>query len=161
MTAGIGVSDHGPVTTTTPLDPGHRSDGALDRDSTMYEPAPRTEPPTARPAAARRQPEPERGVIKKLRWRLDPEVSWFGPGLIGNGTACGQTLTRKLVGVAHRSLPCGTKIAFRNTRTGVVVVAPVVDRGPFVSGRHWDLTYALCKRLDHCHTGPLEWRRVA
>ena len=120
----------------------------------MYEPAQRTEPPQARPRAA--QPEPDRGSVDKNPWRTDPNISWYGPGFIGNGTACGQTLTRSLVGVAHRTLPCGTKIQFRyNGRT---VTAPVVDRGPYVSGRIFDLTVGACKKLDHCFTGKIQWR---
>jgi len=145
------------VTTIQPLDPGARSDGSLDQDSTMLEPALRTEPPQARSAAA--PPKPDRGVVlKPLKptWRHDPEISWYGPGLIGNGTACGKTLTRTLVGVAHRSLPCGTLVSFR--WNGRVVAAPVVDRGPYVSGRIFDLTYALCKKLGHCFTGPFDYR---
>lgn len=144
----------GPVMTTQPLDPAARSDGALDLDSTMFEPAPRPEPPRARPDAA--QPEPKAGRIAKNPWRRDPEISWYGPGFIGNGTACGQTLTRSLVGVAHRSLPCGTLVTFRHR--GVTLTVPVVDRGPYVSGRIFDLTYAACKKLDHCFTGPIDWR---
>jgi rare lipoprotein A (peptidoglycan hydrolase) len=154
----VAATVRGPASTTMPLDPGARSDGVLDHGSTMYEPAPRTEPPQARPRAALAQPEPAPGIVSKDPWQLDRNVSWYGPGLIGNGTACGQTLTRTLVGVAHRSLPCGTKISFRSPASGEVVVAPVVDRGPFVDGRTWDLTYGLCKALEHCYTGPLEWR---
>ncbi len=37
--------------------------------------------------------------------------SWYGPGLYGNTTACGQTLRPDTVGVAHKTLPCGTKVA--------------------------------------------------
>lgn len=144
----------GPVTTIPPLDPGARSDGNLDQGSILFEPALRNEPLPARSSATQR--EPERESVRKNTWRRDPEVSWYGPGLIGNGTACGQTLTRSLVGVAHRSLPCGTLITFRSN--GRTVTAPVVDRGPYVSGRIFDLTYGLCKKLDHCYTGPIEWR---
>ena len=153
----IQASVRGSVTTIQPLDPGASSDGSLDQDSTMLEPALRTEPPQVRPAAA--PPKPDRGVVlKPLKptWRHDPEISWYGPGLIGNGTACGKTLTRTLVGVAHRSLPCGTLVSFR--WNGRVVTAPVVDRGPYVSGRIFDLTYALCKKLGHCFTGPIDYR---
>jgi hypothetical protein len=153
----IQASVRGSVTTIQPLDPGARSDGSLDQDSAMLEPASRTEPPQARPAAA--QPKPDRGfVLKPVKpaWRHDPEISWYGPGLIGNGTACGKTLTRTLVGVAHRSLPCGTLVSFR--WNGRVVTAPVVDRGPYVSGRIFDLAYALCKKLGHCFTGPIDYR---
>jgi hypothetical protein len=40
------------------------------------------------------------------------------------------------------------------------MTAPVVDRGPYVGGRQWDLTRGLCMKLDHCHTGALYWRRA-
>lgn len=90
-------------------------------------------------------------------WHRDPSVSWFGPGFYGQRTACGQTLTEGLQGVAHRTLPCGTLITFRNA-AGIEVTVPVVDRGPYVAGRQWDLTGATCLALDHCWTGPLDWR---
>jgi rare lipoprotein A (peptidoglycan hydrolase) len=146
----------GPETTTQPLDPGARSDAVLDHRSTMYEPAPATEPPEARPAVA--QPVPSAGTIRRDRWRHDGNVSWYGPGFYGKRTACGLALTKTLVGVAHRSLPCGTMVTFRNPANGRVVTAPVVDRGPYVSGRQWDLTGGLCRKLAHCYTGALDWR---
>jgi hypothetical protein len=89
-------------------------------------------------------------------WHADPSVSWYGPGFYGHRTACGLAMTEDLVGVAHRSLPCGTLVAFRYE--GRLVTAPVVDRGPFVAGRTWDLTAGLAARLGHLFTGPLEWR---
>ena len=153
-TVRVAASVRGPAVTIPPLDPGARSDGDLDPSSTMFEPTRRSEPPQARPRAA--QPEPDRGTVRKNPWRRDPEISWYGPGLMGNGTACGQTLTRRLVGVAHRTLPCGTLVQFRYD--GKTVTVPVVDRGPFVSDRIFDLTYAACKQLDHCFTGPIKWR---
>jgi hypothetical protein len=90
-------------------------------------------------------------------WHRDPSVSWFGPGFYGGRTACGQTLTEGLQGVAHKTLPCGTRVTFRNA-AGVELTVPVVDRGPYVAGRQWDLTGAACLALDHCWTGPLDWR---
>lgn len=68
------------------------------------------------------------------------EASWYGPGLWGNGTACGQTLRPSTLGVAHKTLPCGTKVTF--AYQGRHVVARVIDRGPFIAGRTWDLTKA-------------------
>jgi hypothetical protein len=144
----------GPVMTIPPLDPGARSDGNLDHDSTLFEPALRDEPARARSTAT--PPTPDRGSVSKNPWRRDPEISWYGPGFIGNGTACGQTLTRTLVGVAHRSLPCGTLVTFRHR--GTTLTVPVVDRGPFVGGRIFDLTVGACRILDHCYTGPIEYR---
>ena len=75
-------------------------------------------------------------------YRSSP-ASWFGPGLYGRRTACGRTLAPGLAGVAHKSLPCGTRVRFRYG--GRSVVAPVIDRGPYAGGREWDLT-AVTKR---------------
>jgi hypothetical protein len=144
----------GPAVTTQPLDPGARSDGRLDRRSTLVEPTRRDAPGPVRPEAA--QPVPATRSVAKNPWRTDPEISWYGPGFIGNGTACGQTMTRELIGVAHRTLPCGTRITFRHG--GVTLTVPVVDRGPYVPGRIFDLTVGACRKLDHCHTGPIQWR---
>ena len=62
------------------------------------------------------------------------------------------------MGVAHRSLPCGTLVTFRNPTNGRQVTVPVIDRGPYVAGRTWDMSRALCDYLDHCYTGSIEWR---
>jgi hypothetical protein len=146
----------GPALTIEPLDPAARSDANLDHDSTMLEPDLRDVPVRTRPSVD--PPEARADSVVKNPWRRDGNVSWYGPGFYGKRTACGLAMTESLVGVAHRSLPCGTRVSFRNPANGRVVTAPVVDRGPYVSGRQWDLTGGLCKRLDHCYTGSLEWR---
>ena len=69
--------------------------------------------PGHRPWARRGRSRATGGSIAKNPWRHDPEISWYGGGFFGSGTACGQTYTRTIVGVAHRSLPCGTRITFR------------------------------------------------
>ena len=112
--------------------------------------------PKARPGA--RQPSAKLGVVVKNFWRFDPDISWYGPGFFGSGTACGQTYTREIMGVAHRSLPCGTLVTFRNPANGRQVTVPVIDRGPYVAGRTWDMSRGLCDYLDHCYTGSIEWR---
>ena len=85
------------------------------------------------------------------------EATWYGPGFEGNTMACGGTYRRDTVAVAHRTLPCGTLVEFRHR--GRTLVVPVRDRGPYgVPGRDWDLTRAACQALDHCFTGPIEWR---
>ncbi len=154
----IAAVRRGTVMTITPPDPGARSDGVLDHRSILFEPAHRAEPPQARSDAAQTQPATKVRAVARYPWRTDRNVSWYGPGLYGNGTACGQKLTRELVGVAHRTLPCGTLVQFRNPKNGAVVTARVIDRGPFVSGRQWDLSRALCARIDHCYTGTVQWR---
>ncbi|MGK2877687.1 MAG: septal ring lytic transglycosylase RlpA family protein [Solirubrobacterales bacterium] len=78
-------------------------------------------------------------------------ASYYGPGLYGGGLACGGTLSPSTIGVAHKTLPCGTRVAFKvGTR---VVTARVIDRGPFIAGRDWDLTAALKNRLGFGSTG--------
>ena len=64
-------------------------------------------------------------------------VSWYG--LTGR-TACGEELGTRTLGVASKTLPCGTRVTFRYRDRTVRV--PVIDRGPYVSGRAYDLTYA-------------------
>ncbi len=73
------------------------------------------------------------------------EASWYGPGLYGNGVACGGTLTPTTMGVANKTLPCGTKLTIRYH--GRQVKAKVIDRGPYVAGREFDLTEAVKNKL--------------
>lgn len=152
----IAAAIRGTSTTTDDPDPGVRSAGNLDPGSTLFEPTTRTDPPQARVPAV--QPVPKAKAKARYPWHRDHDISWFGPGLYGHGTACGQRLTKDLVGVAHRTLPCGTKIEFRNPKNGARVVAEVIDRGPFVSGRIWDMSRGLCHALDHCYSGSIDWR---
>jgi hypothetical protein len=77
-------------------------------------------------------------------------ASWYGPGFYGRKTACGLRMSRKLLGVAHKKLPCGTPVAI--AYEGKSITVPVVDRGPFVKGRKWDLTAAAAKAIDFTFT---------
>ena len=82
------------------------------------------------------------GTLRVYRWAY---ASWYGPGLYGNRTACGQTLGYSTLGVAHKSLPCGAKVTFKKGAREVTV--RVIDRGPYVGGREYDLTAATARRL--------------
>jgi len=136
--------------------PAQGSAGRLEPGSTFVEPG--AAPETVRSRPDFDQPEPTIGTIQKNYWRYDRDVSWYGPGFYGRRTACGYALTTTLRGVAHRTLPCGTLIEFRNPSNGRTITVPVVDRGPYAFGRSWDLTGGACTALRHCYTGPLEWR---
>ncbi len=166
----VAAAVRGPAMTIQPLDPAARSDGVLGPDSTLVEPAEIIETPQTRARVV--QPRAKGGsvVINKPKpvakttprsaagggWKYDREISWYGPGFYGRRTACGQALTKTLQGVAHRSLPCGTRVSFRHN--GRVVTVPVVDRGPYVDDRQFDLTGGACVALRHCFTGPIEWK---
>jgi rare lipoprotein A len=84
-------------------------------------------------------------VPRKVTVYRPTRASWYGPGFYGRRTACGIRLTRRTQGVAHRRLPCGTRVAV--TMGGRSTVVRVIDRGPFVRGVHWDLTYASAQRI--------------
>ena len=79
------------------------------------------------------------------------QATWYGRGWYGRKTACGQTLSPKLMGVAHKTLPCGTKVAF--LFRGRTVTVPVIDRGPYGEGLSWDLTTAAAKKLGFLKLG--------
>ena len=82
-----------------------------------------------------------------------PLASYYGPGLYGNGVACGGTLHPGTLGVAHKTLPCGTMVKLRYHGRSVTV--PVIDRGPYVAGRDYDLTEATKERLGFPGLGVL------
>jgi rare lipoprotein A len=78
-------------------------------------------------------------------------ASWYGPGLYGGHLACGGRLGPGTLGVAHKSLPCGAKVTLRYRGRSLRV--PVVDRGPYVGAREFDLTAATKQRLGFGSTG--------
>jgi hypothetical protein len=69
----------------------------------------------------------------------------YGPGFYGQRTACGVILRRRTIGVANRTLPCGT--AVQVYYRGRVMTVPVIDRGPYAHGANWDLTMAAGRAL--------------
>jgi hypothetical protein len=83
----------------------------------------------------------ERAVGRLNVYRL-AEASWYG----GEGSlACGGWLTSATMGVANKTLPCGTLVTLRYD--GRTVRVPVIDRGPYVAGREYDLTEATKRAL--------------
>ncbi len=78
-------------------------------------------------------------------------ATWYGPGLYGRRTACGQILGPETIGVAHRSLPCGTTVKF--VYQGHSIVTQVIDRGPYSRGNAWDLTQAAASALQFEKSG--------
>jgi rare lipoprotein A len=76
------------------------------------------------------------------------DASWYGGG---GGLACGGSLTTSTLGVANKTLPCGTLVTLRYG--GHSVRVPVVDLGPFVAGREFDLTEATKQALGFGDTG--------
>ena len=80
-------------------------------------------------------------------------ATWFGPGFYGRHTACGQVMSHALLGVAHRTLPCGTPVAV--FFAGKSITVPVVDRGPFANGARYDLTSATAQVVGMTETSTI------
>jgi rare lipoprotein A (peptidoglycan hydrolase) len=81
-------------------------------------------------------------------------ATWYGPGLYGNSLACGGRLTHSTLGVAHKRLPCGTKVALKYR--GRTIVVPVIDRGPYSRGVSYDLTAATARKLGMTQTSRVD-----
>ncbi len=95
-----------------------------------------------------------------LPWSLEPKsgiqvsvASVFTD--YGLGLACGGLLGRSQLGVAHKTAPCGTLITF--TYAGRSLTVPVIDRGPYIAGREWDLTGATAAALGFPGLGRIQW----
>jgi rare lipoprotein A (peptidoglycan hydrolase) len=73
----------------------------------------------------------------------------------GLGIACGGLLAPDRLGVAHKTAPCGTLITFRYG--GRTLRLPVIDRGPYIEGREWDLTGAAADALRFPGLDRIEW----
>jgi rare lipoprotein A (peptidoglycan hydrolase) len=74
----------------------------------------------------------------------------------GKKTGCGVAIGVTTFGVAHPSLPCGTRIfiAYGDIR----VLTQVIARGPYVPGRGLDLTPALAVKLNIAGATDVRWR---
>jgi rare lipoprotein A len=85
-------------------------------------------------------------------------ASFYGAPLFGNGVACGGILHPWTLGVANKTLPCGTKVLFQYGSRAIEV--RVIDRGPYIAGREWDLTAATAVALHFPGLGPVRWRLI-
>jgi hypothetical protein len=91
--------------------------------------------------------------VGRLNVYRHAHASWYGPGLFGSKLGCGGRLAPDTLGVAHKSLPCGSRVTLRHG--GRIVRVRVVDRGPYVGGREFDLTAATKQRLGFSGVGTI------
>ena len=89
-----------------------------------------------------------RRVLGRLNVYRLAQASWYGGG---GGLACGGELTSATMGVANKTLPCGSLVTLRYGDRSVSV--RVIDRGPYVAGREFDLTEATKRALGFGDTG--------
>jgi len=86
-------------------------------------------------------------------------ATWYGPGFWGNRTACGQRLERRTIGVAHRTLPCGSRVVLRYR--GRYLRTRVIDRGPFANDAQWDLTRRAARLIGLASTDEIRVAKLA
>lgn len=94
--------------------------------------------------------------VKTAKWQAwrSATVSHYGrPGhdtFMGRKTASGERLvypSPDFPTIAHKNLAFNTLVQFRNPNNGKVVVTRVNDRGPYIKGRTFDLSYPAAKQL--------------
>ena len=101
--------------------------------------------------------------LQLLPWNLERKTNQVSVASVFRdynlGLACGGVLGRNQLGVAHKTAPCGTLVDFRYG--GRELVLPVIDRGPYVKGREWDLTGAAADALGFPGLGEIQWSVVS
>jgi hypothetical protein len=139
----------------------HRRWITLDRDRTgahgrykLHDRLHRPLSAKARVKVLRGGPARRLGHLNVYRYAL---ASWYGPGLYGGHLSCGGTLDAGDLGVAHKSLPCGTKVTLRHR--GHVLRVRVIDRGPYSGAREYDLTQATAQKLGFRGYGSIQTTR--
>lgn len=74
-------------------------------------------------------------------------ASWYGTKFHGRPTSSGEVYNMHAMTAAHKTLPIPVYVNVKNLDNGRSMVVRVNDRGPFVSGRIIDLSYAAAKKL--------------
>jgi rare lipoprotein A len=74
-------------------------------------------------------------------------ASYYGRGFAGRRTASGDIFHPEELTAAHRFLPLGSKVRVTNLHTGLSVLVTINDRGPYVRGRHIDLSVAAARAI--------------
>ena len=82
-------------------------------------------------------------------------TSFYHDKFNGRKTASGEIFDNKKFTAANMKLPFGTKVKITNLRNGESVVVRVNDRGPFHSGRAFDISKAAFDEIGDLKHGTL------
>lgn len=116
----------------------------------------------AQPEAQRRPAVAYSYVVKGQRYNVlksaqgynqEGKVSWYGPGFDKHKAANGSIYNMHAMTAASKVLPLNTYVKVTNLQNHRSVVVKVTDRGPFVTGRIMDLSYAAAQKLQIVHNG--------
>lgn len=80
-------------------------------------------------------------------------TSYYGKELAGRRTANGERFNPAALTAAHKTLPFNTKLRLTNPKTGKTIIVRINDRGPFIRGRHLDVSSGAAKALGFKQSG--------
>jgi len=137
---------------------GEKRDGAPDKEmdwTNIPNPVPRDEP-----RSKRGNPDNYEVMGKRYFVKQEPEgytqqgiASWYGTKFHGRLTSSGEVYDMYKMTAAHKTLPIPVYVKVSNIDNGKEIIVKVNDRGPFISGRIIDLSYAAAKKLGITQKG--------
>lgn len=80
-------------------------------------------------------------------------ASWYGPRFHGKKTANGEVYDQMAFTAAHKKLKFGTLLRITNPVNNKSVIVRINDRGPYISGRHLDVSKGVAMELDMIQKG--------
>lgn len=81
------------------------------------------------------------------------KASYYAHRFHGRLTANGERFNMHAMTAAHKTLKFGTRVRVTNKANGKSVVVRINDRGPYIKGRHIDMSYGAAKKLGMMKTG--------
>jgi rare lipoprotein A len=81
------------------------------------------------------------------------KASYYADKFNGRKTASGEIFRNRKKTAAHKTLPFGTQVKVTNLRNGRSVKVRINDRGPFVAGRHIDLSKKAARKIGMVQEG--------
>jgi len=98
-------------------------------------------------------PVPLQVPVHEANYRETGIASWYGKEMHGKQTANGEVFDMYGLSAAHRTLPLGTLVRVTNLDNFKSITVRINDRGPFLKGRFFDLSYGAAKVLGFVSLG--------
>ena len=106
-------------------------------------------------------PQPSAAKQRHIFPRLQiGKASWYGRAFQGKKTANGETFNMNMLTAAHRTLPLGSWVRVTNLKNRKSVLVRINDRGPVITSRVLDLSYAAARMLGLGGVGRVSLQQV-
>lgn len=98
-----------------------------------------------------------------VKWEHGGKASFYSHKFQNRVMANGERYDAFANHAAHKTLPFNTIVLIRNPKNGKTVKVRITDRGPFVRGRNWDLSWWAAKELGMLQSGVIsvEYRVIS